>query len=94
MPMQSIQQKSFSISMSRVKRTRVIKNLAEAIILQSMEDIWVPAYKDESRDFFRGKGFKICSEIAGLDTIRQYKVINLIGGKGNGRHIRVHRAPG
>jgi len=76
--------------MSRAKKTRVIKNLAEAIILQSLEDIWSPAYKKESRDFLSGKGFKICSEIAGLDTIRQYKVINLLGGKSNGNRIRGH----
>ncbi len=90
MPTQTIQQKSYRISMSRVKKTRAIKNLAEAIILQSMEDIWVHAYKNESRDFFSGKGFKICSEIAGLDAIKQFKVLNLLGGKSNGRHIRVH----
>ena len=90
MPTQTIQQKSYRVSMSRAKKTRVIKNLAEAIILQSLEDIWSPAYKKESRDFFSGKGFKICSEIAGLDAIRQYKVINLLGGKSNGNRIRVH----
>jgi hypothetical protein len=76
--------------MSRAKKTRVLKNLAEAIILQSLEDIWSPAFNKESRDFFSGKGFKICSEIAGLDAIRQLKVINLMGGKGNEKHIRVH----
>jgi len=75
--------------MSQVKKDRAMKNLAEAIILQSLEDIWSPAFKKESRDFFSGEGFRICSEIAGLDAIRQLKVIHLIGGKGNGKHIRV-----
>ena len=87
---QTIQKKSYTNSMSQAKKTRVIKNLAEAIILQSLEDIWASAYRKESRDFFSGDGFKICSEIAGLDAVKQYKVLNLIGGKSNGRHIRVH----
>jgi hypothetical protein len=86
----SMQKKSDANSMSQAKKTRVIKNLAEAIILQSMEDIWVAAYRKDSRDFFSGDGFKICSEIAGLDAVKQFKVLNLIGGKNNGRHIRVH----
>ncbi|MBI5740174.1 MAG: hypothetical protein HZA16_05570 [Nitrospirae bacterium] len=66
------------------------KNLAEAIILQSMEDLWPSERKSDSRKFFRGKGFKICADIAELNTLEQFKVLHLIGGKGNGRNTRLH----
>ena len=67
------------------------KSLAEAIILQSMEDLWPSERKSDSRKFFRGKGFKICADIAELNTLEQFKVMHLIGGKGNGRNARLHR---
>ena len=84
------QKKSHAISMKQVKNLKGITNLAEAIILQSLEDIWTPEYKKETMEFFNGTGFKICSEIAGLDIVKQFKVLHFIGGKSNGRNIRVH----
>ncbi|MBI5097785.1 MAG: hypothetical protein HZB30_00915 [Nitrospirae bacterium] len=84
------QKKSHAISMKQVKNLKGITNLAEAIILQSLEDIWTPEYNKETREFFSGAGFKICSEIAGLDTMKQFKVLHFIGGKSNGRNFRVH----
>jgi len=44
------------------------RNLAEAIILQSLEDLGDPRYSRESMDFFTGPGFKLCAEIAGLHS--------------------------
>lgn len=67
-----------------------IKNLAEAIILQSLEDLWHPDAKSGSRRFFEGSGFKICSEIAGLDTIKQYKILHKVGGRSHGRNLGLH----
>jgi hypothetical protein len=67
------------------------KNLAEAIILQSLEDLWVLEGREDSKKFFRGEGFKICAEIVGLNTREQFRVLHLIGGKGNGRNARIHR---
>lgn len=84
------QKKSHAISMKKVKNLKGITNLAEAIILQSLEDIWAPEYKKETSEFFSGSGFGICSEIAGLDTVTQFKVLHFMGGKSNGRNIRVH----
>ncbi|RJQ54044.1 MAG: hypothetical protein C4526_05470 [Nitrospiraceae bacterium] len=66
------------------------KNLAEAIILQSLEDLWNPEGRSASRKFFRGNGFKICAEVAGLDTLEQFRVLHLIGGRSNGRNTRIH----
>ncbi len=64
------------------------KNLAEAVILQSMEDLWHPSYKEESREFFEGDGFKICAEIAGLNSMKKFKCIHLMGGKTHVRTIK------
>lgn len=61
------------------------KRLSEAIILQSLEDFWSPYYRDESIEFFSKEGFNICSEIAGLDTASQSKIIHLLGGKKHAR---------
>jgi len=68
------------------------ESLAEAVILQSMEDLWNSSHKDESRDFFEGDGFKICAEIAGMNSIKQFKFIHLLGGKTHARKIKFHSA--
>lgn len=54
------------------------KSLAEAIILQSMEDFWSNAYRQESIEFFKGEGFKICAEIAGMGHEEQSKVLEML----------------
>ena len=52
--------------------------LAEAIMLQSMEDIWKPDLKEESLNFFNGEGFIICAEIAGIDRVKQHKIRQML----------------
>ena len=56
------------------------KSLAEAIILQSMEDLSILEYRRESMEFFRGDGFKICAEIADININKQSKILLLVGG--------------
>ncbi len=68
------------------------RSLAEAIILQSLEDLWNPSYEKESRRFFEGDGFKIYSEIAGLNLLKKKKIIHLIGGRKYDGTDRIHRA--
>ena len=57
-----------------------VKSLAEAIILQSMEDFWSNAYRNESIEFFKGEGFKVCAEIAGMGHEEQSKVLEMLTG--------------
>jgi hypothetical protein len=57
-----------------------LEGLAEAIILQTIEDIWSPAHCKGSMDFFKGEGFRICSEIAGLDLAEQFRILSLLKG--------------
>ncbi len=68
------------------------KSLAEAVILQSMEDLWNPSHRDESKVFFKGDGFKICAEIAGMNSIKQNKFLHLLGGNPHARKGRTHIA--
>lgn len=60
-----------------------VKSLAEAIILQSMEDFWSNAYRHESVEFFKGEGFKVCAEIAGMGHAEQSKVLEMLTGFAN-----------
>jgi hypothetical protein len=68
------------------------KSLAEAIILQSTEDLWVPSHRGESQDFFKGDGFRICAEIAGMNSTKRYRFLHLIGGKPNAGTNRPNNA--
>lgn len=54
-----------------------IKGLAEAIILQSMEDLWDEEHKDDSVRFFDGEGFSLCADIAGMNFFEQLRLYNM-----------------
>lgn len=56
------------------------KNLAEAIILQSMADLYIPEHRKESVDFFQGEGFRICAEVAGLNMNKQLNILHYVRG--------------
>jgi len=66
---------------NRVEK-HAIKSLAEAIILQSMEDMWSTAHRDESEEFFGGEGFDICAGLAGLNADEQKKIIGMLAEPG------------
>lgn len=57
--------------------TMALNKLAEAIILQALEDMWDKRYFKESIDFFLGDGFNIWSYFAGLDVYKQYMILLL-----------------
>ena len=54
-----------------------IRALGESIILQSLEDLGSAEYRQESVIFFRGEGFRLSAEIAGLDVSEMKKIIDL-----------------
>jgi len=56
--------------------------LAEAVILQSIEDLWNPVCKRESLLFFEGDGFELCSEIAGIGYIKQLAMLRMLADSG------------
>ena len=67
------------------------KSLAEAIILQSMEDLSNPQHREKSKEFFKGEGFKIYAEIAESNSLKKYEIIHLASGRKNGRTTGIHR---
>ena len=71
---------------------RGLVSLAEAIILQSLEDLWIPEHREESECFFCGEGFSICAEVAGLHHNKTSGILNQIGGIQIGKTIRKHSA--
>ncbi len=56
------------------------KKLAKAIIFQSIKDVRVNEYRKECIEFFKGDGYKICAEIAGVSINSSHKTLNLNGG--------------
>jgi len=68
------------------------RSLAEAVILQSLEDLSDPRHRAESREFFGGDGFKIYGDIAELTSFNKIKIIHLAKGGKNVRTTGVLRA--
>lgn len=55
-----------------------IRNRAEAIILQSVEDLYDKRQERDCLTFFRGEGFDISAGLAGLNVKDQRKLLELI----------------
>lgn len=60
------------------KQIRPVRSLAEAIILQSIEDLWNPVNKKESLKFFKSNGFELCADIAGMSNSDKMKLLKMI----------------
>jgi hypothetical protein len=57
-----------------------VSHLAEAIILQSIEDLWNELHREDCKTFFNGGGFSICARIAGMGLSDKEKLLSMIGG--------------
>jgi hypothetical protein len=55
-----------------------LKALAEAVILQAVEDLWSSAHSKESVEFFEGEGFKYCADLAGMRVVERLKLIRML----------------
>jgi len=55
------------------------KALAEAIMLQSIEDLWHPAHRNDSIEFFSGDGFRLCAGMAELSAEECAKILEMCG---------------
>ena len=67
------------VGLRKQKSTGTLTTLAEAIILQSIEDLWCEKEKADSMDFFTGERFRICSGMACLEFEDQLEVLGLVG---------------
>ena len=56
-----------------------LRILGEAIILQSLEDLWNDDQRADSLNFFRGEGFSLCASIAGIGTVDQLRLLRMTG---------------
>ena len=57
----------FSRSMYFDQNNKCKRALAEAIILQTIADLCDARLRNECEEFFRGEGFRICSDIIEMD---------------------------
>ena len=55
-----------------------VQHLAEAVILQAMEDLWDEEHREDCIGFFTGEDFRACAALAGVDTAEQIKILNLM----------------
>jgi hypothetical protein len=56
----------------------VVKALAEAIMLQAAEDFLKEDRQEEDVLFFGGEGFRLCSELAGMDHAEKCAFLDII----------------
>ena len=54
------------------------RKMAELIMLQSIADLWDEQDRSGSIDFFRGDGFTLCADIAGMDLYDQIRMLNMV----------------
>ena len=59
------------------QKRRGVESLMEGIILQCIADLWMGGEIDACIQFFRGEGFSICANLAGMNLHDQVKVLNL-----------------
>jgi hypothetical protein len=57
---------------------RKIRVLAEAVILQSLEDLWSKTNRKKSVEFFKGDGFSLCADMAGMKVVDRLRLFRLL----------------
>jgi hypothetical protein len=76
---QELVQKSIAPSASHGKlKKSSLKSLAEAVILQSIEDLWSKTHQNESVEFFTGEGFRHCADMAGMGVVDRLRLIRML----------------
>jgi hypothetical protein len=81
-PISRSRKTSSMISVSRQKVKNRIQSLAEAVILQAIEDLFDPSERKKSIAFFKSENFSLCAETAGLSTLEQIRIIRMLAKAG------------
>jgi len=55
-----------------------VRYLAEAVILQSLADLCDKRHSQDCRRFFRGEGFTVWADLAGLSPLEQIRLLSMI----------------
>ena len=63
--------------LTRLSKAKTRK-LAEAVILQAIEDLREPTQRDESLEFFMGEGFETCSSLAGMSYAKKIMLLKMV----------------
>ena len=71
-------ERSVNPSVKKKAPGALIKKLAEEIMLQSLEDLWVDEEKTGSIVFFSGEPKRICSKIVGMSSDDKVKILNMV----------------
>ena len=66
------------LKMKGLHARKYAEKIAEAIILQAIEDLWSVLHRQESIEFFAGDGFATCARIAGMGMYEKLKLIQTI----------------
>jgi hypothetical protein len=59
-------------------KAMAVKELAEKVILQSIEDLWDKEQRDLCSAFFCGQGFSFWAETAGMTIADRRKILSLV----------------
>jgi len=62
----------------RNRKSLYLRNLAEAVMIQAMEDLWDKKHRRQSLDFFSGETFEDCAGLAGMDIYEQMTLLQIL----------------
>jgi hypothetical protein len=71
-----------------------LKKLAEGIILQSIEDLWNENYREDCITFFKGKDFRLCAELAGMELSDQVELLRLVKTSVGSMELKIRKKTG
>jgi hypothetical protein len=63
---------------NRMMDRKRVRALAEAMILQSIEDLWSKTNRKKSVEFFTGEGFGLCADMAGMKVVDRLRLFRLL----------------
>jgi hypothetical protein len=55
-----------------------VQSLAKSVILQSIDDLYDKRYSADSLRFFSSRDFTVVSELAGLNSDEQLRLLNMV----------------
>ena len=55
-----------------------ILSLADAVVLQSIEDLFSPFFRSGSLTFFNGRGFELCAGVTGMNENQKAGILTML----------------
>ncbi|MBI5676431.1 MAG: hypothetical protein HZC48_11500 [Nitrospirae bacterium] len=57
---------------------KLLLSLADAVVLQSIEDLFSPFFRGSSLKFFNGKGFELCAGTTGMNENEKAGILTVL----------------